>query len=157
MSTGHSRRYTDIKLFPFVAVTSSSAQSYLIINKGALWNLSYRGRSNHWTIYEVQVMAGHTQTHTPCWPGVLRKTEMLNDNDTWWPAHLAASKAAPKWFDYHHDVNICGFDCIMGWSVAGRWSISGKTELFVSKKVTEGYRAALLTSSVSQIENVQPR
>lgn len=75
--------------------------------------------------------------HTSHWSGVVRKTEMFNKNDTWLHAHLPASEAAPKWFEDYHDVNICGFDCIMGRSNAGRWSVSGKAELFSSKKKGE--------------------
>ena len=72
----------------------------------------------------------------------------------WFPAHLPASEAAPKWFEDYHDVNICGFDCIMGRSDAGRWSASGETEPVLTGR--RGFEV-LLPRSVRHIENVQPR
>lgn len=119
MSTGHSRHYTDIRRFPFMAVTSSSVWSYLIIMSSALWTTGWR--SNNWAMVEIQRMAAHTHVGQVY-------TEKQKQEWSWLPAHLPASEAAPKWFEDYHDVNICGFDCIMGRSNAGRWSVCGKTE-----------------------------
>lgn len=101
----------------------------------ALRNPSWRGRSYQWTIVKVQMTTGNArrvgQVHS-------EKQKCLTGMTLRLPAHLPASEAAPKWFEDYHDVNICGFDCIMGRSNAGRWSVSGETELFSSKKKKKG-------------------